>query len=348
MVAYTILVGGYTSAMTALSFVSGNSQLATLSATSTMSPSWLASHPTNKSIVFATVDSYQGGVASFVAGSQGRLTKIASVSTGGDSPAHMLVSSSGNEIVAMNYNSGTGLNVPLAADKSRFGTAYPIIKFTGSGPNPSRQTSPHPHEIIEYGNEYLIPDLGSDKIWRLTKSSSGALQNSGYIQQPAGSGPRHGVVSGNTLYTIHELSNTVTQQTIPALGSSAQPPIIANISIIPTDSTNPSAHTAAELILPPLTSAFPKQYLYATNRGDQSDAITIIDPANNTLKIVKQFRTGLSTIRGAVLSPDGTYLVAGGQYNGLVVVFERINGGADFKEVARASGFTQPFSFLWL
>ncbi|KAG9105303.1 hypothetical protein FRC07_009411, partial [Ceratobasidium sp. 392] len=305
-------------------------------------------------------------VASFAVGSQGRLTQIASVSTGGDSPAHMLVSSNGNEIVAMNYNSGSGLNVPLTADKSRFGTPYPVIMFTGSGPNPSRQTSPHPHEIIQYGSEYLIPDLGSDKIWRLTKSSSGALQNSGYIQQPSGSGPRHGVVKGrsvktfyillnltpstlgNTLYTLHELSNTLTQQTIPALGSSTQPTVTASINIIPTDSTNPSAHTAAELILSPSTSAFPTQYLYATNRGDQSDAITIVSIANNTLQIVKQVRTGLSTIRGAALSPDGTYLVAGGQNNGLVIVFERINGGADLKEVARTSGLTQPFSFLWL
>ncbi|KAG9095660.1 hypothetical protein FRC07_011062, partial [Ceratobasidium sp. 392] len=297
---------------------------------------------------FATQDWYAGAVASFAVGSQGRLTQIASVSTGGDSPAHMLVSSSGNEIVAMNYNSGSGLNVPLTADKSRFGSPYPVIKFTGSGPNPSRQTSPHPHEIIEYGSEYLIPDLGSDKIWRLTKSSSGALQNSGYIQQPSGSGPRHGVVKGNTLYTLHELSNTLTQQTIPALGSSTQPAVTASINIIPTDSTNPSAHTAAELILSPSTSAFPTQYLYATNRGDQSDAITVVSIANNTLQIVKQVRTGLSTIRGAALSPDGTYLVAGGQNNGLVIVFERINGGADLKEVARASGLTQPFSFLWL
>ncbi|KAF8687908.1 isomerase YbhE, partial [Rhizoctonia solani] len=347
MVSYKILVGGYTSALTTLSFTSGNTNLPTVSTISTTNPSWITAHPTNKSVIFATQDSYFGGVQSFLVGSQGQLTKIASVSTGGDSPAHMIVSKDGNEIVVMNYNSGTGLNVPLTGDKSRFGTAYPIIKFTGSGPNPSRQTSSHPHAIIQYGNEYLVPDLGSDKIWRLTKSSSGALQNSGYIQQPLGSGPRHGVIDGNTLYTIHELSNTVIQQTIPALGSNSQAPIIANISILPTDSNNPSAHTAAELILSPVTSAFPKQYLYATNRGDSSDAITIIDPANNGLRIVKQFRTGLSSMRGAALSPDGTYLVTGGQYNGLVVVYERINGGADLKEVARASGFNQPFSFLW-
>ncbi|QRV85156.1 lactonase, 7-bladed beta-propeller [Ceratobasidium sp. AG-Ba] len=348
MVSYKILVGGYTSMLSTLSFTSGNSNLPTVSTISTNNPSWITAHPTNKNIIFATQDSYIGGIQSFTINSQGQLSKIATVATGGDSPAHMIVSNDGNEVAVINYNSGSATNIPLTGDKSRFGSAYPIVKFTGSGPNKSRQTSPHPHAAIQYGSEYLIPDLGSDKIWRLTKTSSGALQNSGYIQQPLGSGPRHGVISGNTLYTIHELSNTLIQQTIPSLGSTVNAPIIANISILPPDTTNPNAHTAAEIILSPVTSAFPKQYIYATNRGDSSDAITIIDPANNTLKVVKQFRTGLSTMRGAALSPDGTYLVTGGQYNGFVVVYERINGGADLKEVARASGFTQPFSFLWV
>ncbi|QRV88186.1 lactonase, 7-bladed beta-propeller [Ceratobasidium sp. AG-Ba] len=349
MVSYKILVGAYSSVITTLKFDSTSSSLPTIATSyAGQNPSWIAAHPTNKSVIFATQENYAGAVWSFAVNSQGQLTQLGSVSTGGDGPAFMLASSNGNEIVAANYNGGNALNVPLTADKGHFGSAYPLVKFTGSGPNQNRQTSPHPHQVIEYGSEYLVPDLGSDKVWRLTKTSSGALQNSGYIQQPSGSGPRHGVVKGNTLYTLHELSNTLTQQTIPALGSSNSPPVTASVSIVPSDSTNPSALGAGELLLSPSTSDFPTQYLYATNRGEWNDAITIVSIANNGLQVAKQVRTGLQHLRGAVLSPDGAYLVVGGMNSGGVVVYQRINGGADLKEVARAYGLNQPTSFVWL
>lgn len=89
----------------------------------------------------------------------------------------MTVLNSGTEIIAMNvsnvrlgcpiylsnvndfkYNGGNGRNVALTADKGHFGTAYPVITFSGSGPSP-RQTSSHPHQVVEYGSEYLVPDL---------------------------------------------------------------------------------------------------------------------------------------------------------------------------------------------
>ncbi|KAG9092152.1 hypothetical protein FRC06_000223 [Ceratobasidium sp. 370] len=265
MVTYKILVGAYSSVITILSFTPASSNLAiTGSSYAGSSPSWITTHPTNKSVLFATQENPTGALWSFAIGSQGQLTQ------------------------------------------------------------------------------------GSDKVWRLTKSSSGALQNSGYIQQPAGSGPRHGVVKGNTLYVLHELSNTLTQQTIPPLGWYTQPPVTASVSIVPSDSPNPSVLGAGELLLSPATSAFPTQYLYATNRGEASDAITIVSIANGTLTIVKQVRTGVSVPRGAALSPDGLYLIVGGQNSNDAVVFQRINGGADLKEIARVTGVTSPTSFVWL
>ncbi|CUA67858.1 hypothetical protein RSOLAG22IIIB_03289 [Rhizoctonia solani] len=259
--AYKLLVGGYTATIATLLFNAPSSSLSTIATTPAgINPSWIASHPTNKSLVGSAL-------------------------TGGGSPAHAIINSNGKEAIAMNYMGGNGVNIPLAADKAYFGTPYPVIAFNGTGPNPDRQEASHPHQVVEYGSEYLVPDLGADKIWRLTKTSSGAFQNSGYIQQPAGSGPRHVVTKGTTLYTLHELSSTLTQQTIPSLGSTTQPPVAASVSIVPSDSPNPSSLTAAELLLSPASSAFPTQYLYATNRGDTSDAVAIVSIANNTLKV---------------------------------------------------------------
>jgi 6-phosphogluconolactonase (cycloisomerase 2 family) len=157
------------------------------------------------------------------------------------------------------------------------------------------------------------------------------------------------IMLGNTLYALHELSSTLTQQTIPPLGTTTQPPVTASVSIVPSDSTNPSALTAAELLLSPISSAFPTQYLYATNRGDSSDAIAIVSIAGDTLKVVAQVRTGINQLRGATLSPgDGKYLVVAGQGSGAVVVYERINGGAGLKEIARTWGLSSPTSVVWL
>ncbi|KAH7343177.1 Lactonase, 7-bladed beta-propeller-domain-containing protein [Rhizoctonia solani] len=322
---YKLLVGGYATTIATLLFNPASSSLSTIATSPAgINPSWIATHPTNKSVV-------------------------GSVASGGGSPAHLIVTSNGTEAIAMNYMGGSGSNIPLTADKAHFGNPTSVIAFKGTGPNPNRQESSHPHQVIEYGNEYLVPDLGADKVWRLTKSSSGALQNSGYIQQPAGSGPRHVVTKGTTLYTLHELSSTLTQQTIPPLGSTTQPPVVASVSIVPSDSPNPSALSAAELILSPVSSAFPTQYLYATNRGDSNDAVAIVSIANGTLAIVTHVHTGINYVRGAALSPgDGKYLAVAGQNSGDVVIFERINGGTGLKQIAKVSGLTQPTSVTWV
>ncbi|CAE6439805.1 unnamed protein product [Rhizoctonia solani] len=348
---YKLLVGGYASTIATLLFSPANSSLSTIANSAAgYSPSWIATHPTNKSLVYATQELLPTGtILSFVVQQSGQLTQIDSAASGGQSPAHLVVPSNGNEVIVMNYMGGSGTNIPLGADKAHFGTPYPAIAFNGTGPNTDRQESSHPHQVVAYGNEYLIPDLGADKVWRLTKSSSGALQNSGYIQQPLGSGPRHIVAKGTALYALHELSSTLTQQTIPPLGSTTQPPVTASVSIIPSDSTNPSALSAAELLLSPVSSAFPTQYLYATNRGDSSDAVAVVDISGNTLNVVSTPRTGLNQLRGAALSPgDGKYLALAGQGSGDVAIFERINGGTGLKQIAKLSGFTQPTSIVWL
>ncbi|CUA68676.1 hypothetical protein RSOLAG22IIIB_08046 [Rhizoctonia solani] len=348
---YKLLIGGYTSTITTLLFNSTSSSLSTIGTfPAGFNSTWITTHPTDKNVVYAGQEGTPGSILSFVVGQSGQLTQVDSTFTGGNRPVHLTISSNGKEAVVANYESGTSTNILLAADVAHFETAYPPVAFNGSGPNSARQESSHPHQIVKYGNEYLVMDLGADKIWRLTKTSSGALQNIGYIQQPVGSGPRHAVTRGATLYTLHELSSTLTQQTIPPLGSNTPlSHIQTSISIIPANTTNPQAHLASQLLLPPVSDAFPTQYLYAMNRGDTSDAIAIVSIANNTLKIVAHIRTGVDYARGLALSPgNGKYLAVAGQNSGDVAIFERINGGTGLKEIARIYGLEQPTAVAWV
>ena len=86
----------------------------------------------------------------------------------------------------------------LDTSKNLHPLAFPYVYEGTTPPNPDRQDVPHPHQIIEGPNsEIIVPDLGNDRVWiihRDAKEDSG-LKIAGYYQAPAGSGPRHGVVS---------------------------------------------------------------------------------------------------------------------------------------------------------
>ncbi|KAG8894301.1 hypothetical protein FRB99_001363 [Tulasnella sp. 403] len=376
---FKLLVGSYTAFITALSFTSSgggtNGTLSLLSQSNAGSnPSWIAFHPRNTSVLYASQENENGQILSFtVDPTTGQLTQRGTAPSGGGGPAHFAVLQSGNEIVAANYDGGSVEDIPLnPLDVAQLSnTTGPIITFTGSGPNKDSQASSHPHQVVEYipNTELLVPDLvntrqpsphasytftdettqskGSDKVWRLSRTPSG-WQNVGSIAQPAGSGPRHIVVHEGSLYILHELSNTLTQQTIPPLGSLLAPQSISSQSIIPTGASNTTLG-AGELLLSPKNAMYPTQYLYATNRNDpdpagDSIAIFALDP----LRLVAQVRTGLKHIRAAAIGgANGEYLVAGGLNGGGIVVFLRTNGGQSLTELARYNGVVSPTSFAF-
>jgi len=242
-------------------------------------------------------------------------------------------------------------DIVLGLDPSQLPSqAQALLNLTGSGPVTSQQASPHPHQVVEYveNQELLVPDLGSDEVWRLTRSSTGAWELGGSIQQPAGSGPRHIVPLDGNLYTLHEISNTLTEQTLPALATGLQSTTIATLSVIPPGADNKTL-AAGELLLSPTNMMYTTPYLYATNRLDtnpEGDTIAIF--SLNPLTLVKQVRTGLNNIRGAAIGgPNGQYLIAGGLTGGGVAVFERIAGGADLQVVARLPTVLNATSFVF-
>jgi len=71
-----------------------------------------------------------------------------------------------------------------------------VLQFNGSGPNTARQGSSHPHQFVAVPgcNEFIVPDLGADRAWRLAYDDrQGVFSLRGSVTYPAGSGPRHAV-----------------------------------------------------------------------------------------------------------------------------------------------------------
>ena len=201
---------------------------------------------------------------------------------------------------------------------------------------------------------------GADTIHRLVcDGAPGNYKIHGEIQQPAGSGPRHIVVRGDQLYTIHETASTLTQQTIPSDPSVSAAELTANFSVIPPDLPDGAKMFAAELLLAEKSdekdSNFTQAYLYASNRNlgtqdPRGDAIAIyqVEPK---LTFVKHVFTGLDQIRGMELSggSENEFLVAAGVAGTAgTVVLKRTNGGADLEVVARNTDIPTRTSFVWL
>lgn len=86
------------------------------------------------------------------------------------------------------------MTIPVSAEAPVLTpNAATIAKFSGTGPSKERQEASHPHQIALHPDreEVLIPDLGVDKTYRLTKDEAGTWVVKGAITYAPGSGPRH-------------------------------------------------------------------------------------------------------------------------------------------------------------
>ena len=131
--------------------------------------------------------------------------------TGAADPCHLAFAESGDLLFAANYSGGRLSVHPVgpgvAAD------AALAVDFTGSGPNASRQQSPHPHQAVidSARGRLLVPDLGADRVRVLDLDTiPAALRHDAAadIVLHPGAGPRHLVVTGDLAITANELDRT--------------------------------------------------------------------------------------------------------------------------------------------
>ncbi|KAG0702659.1 Lactonase, 7-bladed beta-propeller-domain-containing protein [Suillus ampliporus] len=358
MVKFTILAGGYTSFIASYVFNSDTNSLTYLNQYITGgNPSWIISHPTNKSILYATNENVPvGSLQSFTVGPEGALTLVDTADSGGSGPPYCGGLTTGQVAIA-NYGSGTARVIPTTADPLHFSNDSTIVTFPV--PTTGTQGVSEPHMAYQYGEELLIPDKGNDKIWRLGQNgSAGDFSVHGQIAQPIGSGPRHIQIYENQLYTIHELASTLTLQDFPAYPNYSTP-LIANVSIVPYDQPAGSSFAAAEILIPLPTAEYPTPYIYTSNRNTgvqdpRGDTIAIFEKVGNRLVLRNQVYTGLDQIRGMMHGQQAgeggdAYIVAGG-FAGTagVKVFKRTEGGANLEEVAVNTVLPTRTSFVWL
>ncbi len=280
-------------------------------------PSFLAITPDGKHLV-SVMETAGGAVTSFRITTDGSLESVNEQASGGNGPCHVSTDQAGRHVFVANYGGGNIACLPIAPDGT-LTAATSQIPFTGSGPDPKRQSKSFAHAIGSDPSDRFVYacDLGADRVWSFQfDPETGAMHPTdppaGKV--PPGGGPRHFVLSndGRFLYANNEMGLSVTafarhpdsgtleaMQTVPLGDGPAGP--------------KPGV-TSAEIVLHPSG-----KWLYVSSRGDDTlSQYSIAD--DGTLTRVETVPAAVAIPRGMGLDPTARWLLVGGQEDNRLAV----------------------------
>lgn len=233
------------------------------------SPSYLLRHP-GLPFVYATSEEGPTTVTTLVVDAAGGLLKLSTATGSGSGACHLCFDPSGRFVLVANYGSGSVSCFEIDSSGT-LGAETDLFQLTGGGPDSERQEGPHAHQVVVDGDEILVPDLGTDRVFRLRVDGSGRLSESAQpVQLPPGAGPRHLVVIEDHLVVACELSATLW------LGRRE------GGAWVETDSIDASTSRTADRIYP---SAFVAdgRVVFVANRGAGTIGVFTLDPQTSTL-----------------------------------------------------------------
>jgi 6-phosphogluconolactonase len=267
----------------------------------------------------------------------GALTMLNQVASGGDGPCYIALDPSGKSAYVANYNGGTVASYHIQPDGTLAGPVDRVdfhdqAKFGHHGPVKGRQDGPHPHSTtLSPDNRFVVVnDLGDDDIAIFPVDWQTAHLGTPHMFQSLspGSGPRHLAFhpNGRWAYGIDELASRLDQYLYTSVrgvaGVEAEALLTAaGHSVSTIDAGYKGVNTAAEVAITPLGD-----YLYASNRGEDSLAVFSIDEATGTLALVQRISCGGKTPRHFTLDHSGNWIVCGNQDSATVTVFARNAG----------------------
>lgn len=254
--------------------------------------------------------------------------------TNGADPCHVAVNGNNTHVFVSNYSGGSVCVFPRREDGS-LAEASHFIQHSGSSVHPVRQSGPHAHSLVfDPGNSYaFVADLGLDRLMIYkTDFAKGRLEPaaSPYLPSEPGAGPRFCVFhpAGGYCYVINELNSTIS-----ALRYDRNTGVPEVIQVVPTVPGKASAeNTGADILITP-----DGQYLYASNRGDDSIAIYKINRLDGSLAYAGTEPSGGRTPRNFAVDPTGAYLLVGNQDSDNIVVFAINRQSGALKRVSEAS-----------
>lgn len=289
-------------------------------------PSYIVSHPSRRFLYCVNELKEYGGkpggavTAVRVDLDNAALTSLNTKASHGGDPCHLVVDATGRHLLVANFSGGNVSVLPIRTD-GMLGDASQVIHHTGSGIDPVRQASPHPHAVVlDAANRFaFVPDLGLDRVMIYAFDAvTGKLRPNPaqpWITIAPGAGPRQLVMhpSGRFAYVISELNSTLSAYRYDAvLGTFAE---LQTLSTLPANFIGPS--TCAELKI-----SSSGQFLYGSNRGYHSIAVFEVDSLSGLMSVRGHVSTRGRAPRHFALSEDGARLIAANQDSDDLFVFD--------------------------
>lgn len=316
----------------------------------TSNPSYLAVSPDQR-FVYAVNENADstgrgGGVSSFSFNKKnGTLSFLSSQSSEGNHPCYVTVDKTGKWVIAGNYSSGNFSVLPVSKS-GILSKAKQVVQHSGSGPDSSRQRSPHVHAVyLRNGiSELFVPDLGIDKIMTYrfdSKTGHVTPTKMKFAEAPPGTGPRHIDFhpNGKFAYVMQELNASVTVFRNLGGGYLAE---MQSLSALPPYYRGPMS--GADIHVSP-----DGKFLYCSNRDNANDiAIFSIDQATGKIALLANVPVLGSKPRHFNFDPTGRFLLVGNQNTDEVVIFKRDIQTGMLTDSGNRISIGKPVCFKWI
>lgn len=246
------------------------------------------------------------------------LWRLNSQPIGDGGSAHVSLDRDDRLLFTAQYGGGSVAVYPID-EKGYIQSQTQLVKHTGSGPNPARQKSPHPHWTgVSQSNAYLyVPDLGLDRVvYYEIDHANAAIRSKGMGICPPGGGPRHMKFhpSNRWAYVLNELQLSVTTFNYNAESGSLHP--IQTLSALP-ENLREGFNSGSEIRIHPNG-----RFLYTANRGHDSITVFEIDTTSGLLTFKEREPVRGSWPRNFNIDPTGKWLIAAGRNSNTLSVFE--------------------------
>ncbi|MBB4301660.1 6-phosphogluconolactonase [Rhodobium orientis] len=243
----------------------------------------------------------------------------------GSRTSHLALDPACRFLVATNYLHDVPNEVPGKAmaifpirEDGGLAPASASVAHEGSGPNPERQSRPHPHSaaVSPENDVVTVADLGCDRLFHYAlDTGTGTLTPAADAATalPPGSGPRHFLYApdGRHLYVITEMASTIV--VYRREGGRLEGPI-SEVSTLPEG-------FAGETQCADIQVSTDGRFLYGSNRGHDSIACFAVDPETGALESLGYAPCGGATPRGFAITPSGRHIVVANQDSDTLAVF---------------------------
>ena len=274
-------------------------------ATEAVNPSYLTLS-SNKKHAYAVSEASSGNgvVNAYAINKDGLFTLINSVTSEGNSPCHVQLSESGKSLVVSNYGGGN-IAIYNVVQNGGIENAFQVIDHNVEG------EKSHAHSAQFFRNNLFVADLGRNFLAEYIDLNATYVLKKKY-EMEAGAGPRHFEISKNGayIYVINELNSTIT-----ALKQEKDTYVtIQNISTLRDDYTGKNA--CADIHL-----SKNEQFLYGSNRGENTIVVFKIDPTSGTLTKIQSVSVEGDWPRNFTLSPDGKFMLVANKKSNNISVY---------------------------